>query len=120
MRASGSTPMRRAVDSRISTIAAAPSALADELAAVITPSALKAAFSVGTFSGFSLDGRSSRITPVVPEVATGANSQSKRPPSAAARARSIDAMANRSSASRLKPYFAAHCSPNRPIGLPCS
>src|SRR5258708_4787635 len=47
MRASGARPRALAVLSRISTRAAAPSEMLDEVAAVMAPSFLKAGFSVG-------------------------------------------------------------------------
>ena len=54
------TPSFSAVDARISTMAAAPSEIDEELAAVTVPSFLKAGFRVGIFSGMALGPRRCR------------------------------------------------------------
>ncbi len=59
MRAIGLTPSRAAVDSRISTSAAAPSEMLDDVAAVIVPSFLNAGFRPGILSSLALNGCSS-------------------------------------------------------------
>ncbi len=58
--------LRARVASRISTSAAAPSAIDEELAAVTVPSLAKAAFKVGIFEISQLKGVSSRATTVSP------------------------------------------------------
>ena len=97
MRAIGVAPRSRAVDSRISTSAAAPSEMLLALAAVMVPPCLNAGLSVGTLSSLALKGCSSnRITvlPALPGRVTGAISQSKLPSSLAVLARIVEAMAN--------------------------
>jgi hypothetical protein len=59
IRAIGLTPRRAAVDSRISTSAAAPSEMLDDVAAVIVPSFLNAGFRPGILSSLALNGCSS-------------------------------------------------------------
>ena len=61
MRASGSRPFSRALDSLVRTIAAAPSEIDDEVAAVIVPSLAKAGLSCGILSGRPRPGASSRV-----------------------------------------------------------
>jgi len=83
-------PSRSARDPRIRTSAAAPSALADAPAAVMVPSARKAGFSVGIFSGDTLSGCSSLATTRSPPFAgteIGAISATNAPVSIAFRAR---------------------------------
>ncbi|KAG1243896.1 hypothetical protein G6F65_022124 [Rhizopus arrhizus] len=90
MRASTGQPSRRATDSRVSTRAAAPSALADALAAVMVPSSRKAGLRVEIFSGDTFNGFSSWSTisaPPLPGTATGAISAANAPDSTACRAR---------------------------------
>ena len=123
LRATGFEPSRTAVDSRISTSAAAPSEMLDEVAAVIVPSFLKAGFRPGILSSLALKGCSSNlitVSPDLPGIVTGAISQAKLPSSFAFFERSVDAIANWSIASRVKLYFATHCSANTPIALPRS
>ena len=89
-------PSRSASERRVRTSAAAPSALAEELAAVIVPSGRKAGRRPGIFSGETLSGFSSCATTRSPPLAatvTGAISSAKAPPSIAARARVSVSMA---------------------------
>ena len=82
MRARTGRPAARASLSRISTSAAAPSEIDEELAAVTVPSGRKAGFSVGIFSGRAVCGCSSSETSVAPPRAltvTGAISAAKAP-----------------------------------------
>src|SRR5450830_1470650 len=107
-----------AVDSRISTRAAAPSLIDEDEAAVMVPSFLKAGFSDGIFSRRAFCGPSSRlmtVSPPRPETVTGAISHSKLPSLLAAWARLTDSMANASCASRVNAYWLAHSSANVPI-----
>ncbi|EWS52414.1 hypothetical protein X551_04802 [Methylibium sp. T29] len=93
------------MEARISTSAAAPSEMLDEVAAVIVPSLPKAGFSAVILSSLALKGCSSRSTatsPALPASVTGAISQSKLPSLWAAIARCVDATANASIASRRK------------------
>ena len=123
IRATGLLPRRAAVDSRISTSAAAPSEMLDALAAVIVPSFLNAGLSEGILSSLALNGCSSCLTmmsPALPCSVTGAISQSNEPSSLAVFARVVESMANWSCASRVKPYLATHCSANTPIARPRS
>src|SRR4029079_2625857 len=86
MRAIGLAPIFFAVDSRISTSAAAPSEMLDEVAAVILPSLEKAALRPGILSSLALNGCSSNLTTVSPlglARVTGAISHSKLPSSLA-------------------------------------
>ena len=111
------------MDSRISTSAAAPSEMLDEVAAVMVPSFLNAGFRPGILSSLALNGCSSNLTTVSPALAatpTGAISQSKLPSSLARFARWVESIANWSIASRVKPYLATHSSANVPIALPRS
>jgi hypothetical protein len=110
-------------DSRISTSAAAPSEMLLALAAVMVPSFLNAGLRPGILSSLALKGCSSNLTTVSPPgraSVTGAISQSKLPSSLACLARVVEAMANWSCASRVKPYLSTHCSANTPIALPRS
>ena len=121
MRAIGLTPILAAVLSRISTSAAAPSEMLDEVAAVMVPSFLNAGFSPGILSSLALKGCSSNlmtVSPPLPATLTGAISQSKLPSSLARLLRSVDAIANASIASRLNWYLATQSSANTPIALP--
>ncbi len=96
MRAIGVTDMALAVDSRISTSAAAPSLIDDDDAAVMVPSFLKAGLSALIFSGLAFSGPSSLVittSPPLPDTVTGAISQSKAPLPLAACARLTEAMA---------------------------
>ena len=123
MRATGLHPRCAAVDSRISSSAAAPSEMLLALAAVMVPSFLNAGFSDGILSSLALKGCSSNFTtvsPALPGSVTGAISQAKLPSSLACLARVVLAMANWSCASRLKPYLATQLSANTPIALPRS
>ena len=123
MRAIGLTPRRAAVDSRISTSAAAPSEMLDDVAAVIVPSFLNAGFRPGILSSLALNGCSSNlitVSPALPGTLTGAISQAKLPSSLACFERSVESIANWSIASRVKLYLATHCSANTPIALPRS
>src|SRR5450830_465398 len=75
-------PSFLAVDSRISTSAAAPSLIDDDEAAVMVPSFLKAGLSEGIFSRRAFCGPSSRlitVSPPRPDTVTGAISHSKLP-----------------------------------------
>src|SRR5690606_13833005 len=95
-RAIGVQPSSFAVDSRISTIAAAPSEIDDEVAAVTVPSLRKAGRSDGILAGSALKGDSSRSTvtsPLRPAIFTGAISHWKLPSSFAVRARRVDSIA---------------------------
>jgi hypothetical protein len=123
MRATGVTPRCLAVDSRISTSAAAPSEIDDEVAAVMVPSFLNAGLSDGILSSLALKGCSSRsilVSPLADATLTGAISQAKLPSSLAALARCVLAIAYWSIASRLNAYLAAQDSANTPIALPRS
>ena len=123
MRAIGLQPCFAAVDSRISTSAAAPSLMLLALAAVIVPSFLNAGFRPGILSSRALNGCSSNLTtvsPPLPGTPTGAISHSKLPSSLAFLARVVDAIENWSCASRVKRYFSTHDSANTPIALPRS
>ncbi|CFO08449.1 Uncharacterised protein [Bordetella pertussis] len=123
MRASGLTPSFSAVEARISTMAAAPSEIDDELAAVTVPSFLKAGLSVGIFSGMALVGASSvsiTVSPLRPATVTGVISHLKLPSSLAARARRSDSSEKASCCSRVKLYLVAQSSANTPIALPRS
>ncbi len=94
--ASGVRPRRSASDPRISTSAAAPSEIEEELAAVTVPPSRKAGFSVGILSGRAFSGCSSvSITVSPPRVfsVTGAISPANLPPWIAALARSSEASA---------------------------
>ena len=105
MRASGVTPRLSASASDMSTIAAAPSEIELELAAVTVPSLRKAGLSVGMRSMFALSGCSSRSMRAVllPAGASTATTSAPNEPSRiAACARVSDAIANRSWASRVK------------------
>ncbi len=96
MRAIGVQPSSFAIDSRISTIAAAPSEIDEEVAAVTVPSLRKAGRSEGILSGLVLNGdssRSTRTSPLRPAIFTGAISHWKLPSSLAVRARRADSIA---------------------------
>ncbi|CAG0989770.1 hypothetical protein RHDC4_02434 [Rhodocyclaceae bacterium] len=106
MRASGVTPSFSAVEARISTRAAAPSEIEEELAAVTVPSFLKAGLRPAIFSIWAFGGCSSFSTstsPLRPETVTGAISHLKEPSLMAAWARVVEAMAKSSWAWRVKP-----------------
>ncbi len=123
MRAIGATPSRLAVDSRISTSAAAPSEMLLALAAVMVPSFLNAGLSPRSLSSLALKGCSSwRITvsPLGPLSVTGAISQAKLPSSLAALARVVEAIAKSSCCSRVKPNCSTQASAKTPIALPRS
>ncbi len=123
MRAIGFEPRRAAVDSRISTNAAAPSEMLDEVAAVIVPSFLNAGFRPGILSSLALNGCSSNFTivsPPLPGTLTGAISQSKLPSSLAFFERSVELIAKRSIASRVNLYLSTHSSANTPMARPFS
>ena len=123
MRATGVRPRARAVDSRISTSAAAPSEMLLALAAVMVPSFLNAGLRVAILSSLALKGCSSNLNTWSPPRAlavTGAISQSKLPSSLACLARTVEAMAKWSWASRVKPYCSTQDSANTPIALPRS
>ena len=123
MRAIGAAPRSWAVDSRLSTSAAAPS-LIDELdAAVMVPSFLKAGLSDAIFSSLTLPGVSSllmTVSPVRPLTVTGVISALKAPDSPACLARCTLRVAKASCASRVKPYLAAQSSPKVPMDRPAS
>ena len=72
MRAIGLQPSLAAVDSRISTSAAAPSEMLEALAAVIVPSFLNAGFRPGILSSLALKGCSSNLITVSPRLARAA------------------------------------------------
>ena len=119
-----------AVLSRISTSAAAPSEMLDEVAAVIVPSLMNAAFRPGILSSLALNGCSSNLITVLPALpvalelpdfagkVTGAISQSKLPSSLASLERCVDEIAKLSICSRVNLYFDTHSSANTPIALP--
>ena len=93
MRAKGVTPAASASPAVVSTSAAAPSEIELELAAVMVPSALKAGFKVGIFSGLPRRGCSSSVIVTGPPRVSkvrGTISASKAPLPWAARARSRD------------------------------
>ena len=94
--ATGVRPRLRASLWRISTSAAAPSEIDDEVAAVTVPSFTKAGRRLGIFDGSTLKGLSSRSTttsPLRPGMVTGTVSQAKLPSSLAVRARREDSRA---------------------------
>jgi hypothetical protein len=101
--------------------AAAPSEIAEELAAVTVPSLAKAGFSVGMRATSARNGSSSRstsVSPARPFTVTGVISALNCPPLQAASARRTDSVANASCAARVKPYLRAVCSAKWPIMLP--
>ena len=123
IRATGLKPRFSAVEARISTSAAAPSLIDEALAAVMVPSFLNAGFRPGILSSLALKGCSSLsnlTSPALPLTVTGAISQAKLPSVLALIARSVEAMANLSCASRVNSYLAAQLSANTPIALPRS
>ena len=123
MRASGAQPSFLAVLSRISTSAAAPSEMLDEVAAVIVPSFLNAGLRPGILSSLALNGCSSNlmtVSPPLPGTATGAISQAKLPSSLARFERWVDEIANWSIASRVNLYLSTHSSAKVPIARPRS
>ena len=123
MRASGLQPSCLAVDSRISTMAAAPSLMLELDAAVMVPSFLNAGFKLLILSSLALAGPSSTLTVTSPLrvlTVTGVISAVKAPLCAAACARCTLAMAKASCASRVKLYLAAQSSPNVPMERPGS
>ena len=82
MRAIGFRPSLSAVDSRISTSAAAPSLIDDDEAAVMVPSLAKAGLSDGILSTLALSGPSSvsiTVSPPLAATVTGAISHLKWP-----------------------------------------
>jgi len=90
---------------------------------VIVPSFLNAGFSPGILSSLALNGCSSLsilTSPPLAATVTGAISQAKLPSVFAFIARSVEAIANLSWASRVNEYLATHCSANTPIALPRS
>ena len=104
MAASGVRPRFSASERRISTSAAAPSEIDDELAAVTVPPSRKAGFSVGILSSLALSGCSSVrdggfALPAF--TVTGAISRAKVPSLIAVWARVSEAMAKASCASRV-------------------
>src|SRR5689334_11314618 len=105
----------------MTTSAAAPSEMDDELAAVTVPSLLNAGLRVGIFSILQVPGVSSRETtdsPLRVFAVTDTTSASKSPPSSARRARRTDSAAKASCIARVKLYLAAVVSPKQPMGLP--
>ena len=105
MRASGLNPSFSADAARISTRAAAPSEIDDELAGVTVPSLRNAGLKVGIFSRLTANGPSSlssTTSPCLPATLTGATSQSRLPSLLARLARVVERMANSSCAARLK------------------
>ena len=122
-RARTGSPRARASLSRISTSAAAPSEIEDELAAVTVPSLRKAGFSVGIFSGRAVRGCSSSATsdvPPRPVTSTGAISAAKAPDACASRARVSEASAYSSCAARVNWNSVAQSSAKVPISRPLS
>ncbi|MNF02246.1 hypothetical protein D3C80_2013680 [compost metagenome] len=96
MRARGFTPRRAASSALSSTVAAAPSEMLEELAAVTVPSFLKAGFSDGMRSMSDLPGCSScaySTSPLRPATFTGTISSTKAPFASAACARLTDSIA---------------------------
>ena len=123
MRASGLQPSCLAVDSRINTIAAAPSLMLELEAAVMVPSFLKAGFKLLILSSLALAGPSSTLTVTSPlrvEMVTGVISAAKAPLLAACWARVTLAMAKASCCSRVNWYLAAQSSPKVPMERPGS
>ena len=105
----------------ISTSAAAPSEMEEELAAVTVPSLLNAGFMLGIFSTSQVPGVSSRaitVSPLRPFTVRGATSVSNSPPCMARMARRTDSVANASCWARVKPYLLAVASAKQPIDLP--
>ncbi len=121
MRAIGFRPRLLASSALITTVAAAPSEMLDELAAVTVPSLLKAGFSVGILATSDLPGCSSvanSTSPLRVATLTGTISSANAPEAIAACARLTDSVANASCSSRVKPYLAAVASAKMPIDLP--
>src|SRR5690606_20706309 len=116
--ASGVLPAAFADASDISTRAAAPSLIEEELAAVMLPSFLKAGRRAGIFSMLQRPGCSSvsyTTSPLRPATVTGTISALKAPSATACWARRTDSAAKASCCSRLKPNFSTHSSPNTPM-----
>src|SRR5690606_15158057 len=121
MRASGLSPRRAASSALVSTVAAAPSEMLEELAAVTVPSLRKAGRRVGILATSDLPGCSSVATSTSPlreATFTGTISSLNAPASIAALARVTDSIANASCSSRVKPYLSAQASANTPIDWP--
>src|ERR1700684_522419 len=121
MRASGFRPLADAALALITTRAAAPSLIEDELAAVTEPSLLNAGFMVAILLRSQVPGVSSRATRVSPLrllTVTGVTSPSNSPACSACVARRTDSVANASWCARVKLYLAAVASAKQPIALP--
>ena len=121
-RAIGFRPRALAAASLAMTMAAAPSEIEDDEAAVTVPSLPKAGFSVGILSMSSVNGVSScgdDLLALARLHRDRARSRRRsRLPSTARSARRTDSAANASCASRVKPYFTAVTSAKQPIALP--
>ena len=105
IRASGLRPRSEAVAALITTSAAAPSEIEEELAAVTVPSLLKAGFIVVILLTSQVPGVSSRATtvsPLRPFTVTGVTSTSNSPACSACIARRTDSVAKASCWARLK------------------
>ena len=110
-RAFGVRPRRLAASSLVTSMAAAPSLICDELPAVTTPSGLKAGFRLASFSsdesGLMPSSREKRAAPSSPVTGTGMISCSTRPSSVARAARRCDSREKRSLSSREMSHFSA-------------
>ena len=114
-------PRRAASAADISTVAAAPSEIEDEDAAVTVPSLRNAGFSVAIFARSTVNGVSSRsttVSPLRPLTVTGVISAANAPELTACSARCVDSVANASCSARVKPYFCAVSSANAPMSWP--
>src|SRR3546814_1307753 len=108
-------PRVSASERRVSTSAAAPSALALDEAGVTVPFSLKAAFSSGIFSGFTFTGFSSRATsPVLASGVPATLSASHQPFATAFSARARLSLPQPSSPARVTPSFPPPTSPEHP------
>src|SRR5215467_8949055 len=114
MRAIGFQPFDFAWSSEVTTSAAAPSLILEELAAVTLPSFWNAGFNVGILSSGAANGSSSASTftgaPFFWGTSTGAISALKKQAFAAFWARLYDSSAKASCSSLVKWYFETHSS----------
>src|SRR5690606_26963678 len=117
----GSSPSLAALSALVSTVAAAPSEMLEELAAVTVPSLRKAGRRPGILDTSERPGCSSvsySTSPLRVDTLTGTISSLNAPDSIAAFARFTDSMVNASCSSRVKPYLSAVASANTPIDWP--
>ena len=104
-------------------IAAAPSVICDEFAAVTTPSSLNAGFSLASVSidesGRMPSSAENSSSPLSVVTWIGTISRSKRPSERARAARLCDSTENSSLSSREMPHFSAISSAEMPCGTRC-